>query len=61
MSQFKLTPEQREAIIEWLGHQTYTGESHQTDQGDDVEWLRADEMNKYLPEAIENIINGIAN
>jgi hypothetical protein len=58
MAQFEFTPQQRSAIIKWLSHQTYSGESHRTDQGSNVEWLRTDEMNKYLPEAIENIING---
>jgi hypothetical protein len=53
----KLTVQQREAIIEFIEHQTFTGDSHYTDQGDDVEWLRADEMLEYLPDAIERILN----
>lgn len=50
-----MTEEQKKLLIDWIKHQTYSEESHYTRQGK-CEWLRADEMIKYLPDAIDFIL-----
>lgn len=50
-----MTEEQKKLLIEWLKHQTYSAESHRTEQGK-CEWLRADEIAWYLPDVIDFIL-----
>ena len=49
-----MTEKQIEALFKWLDHQTYSGEP-----GTDGEYVRMDEMRKYLPDAIKKIMEEV--
>ena len=46
-----MNEKQIQALFEWLDHQTYSGEP-----GTDGEYIRMEEMRRYLPEAIKKIM-----
>jgi hypothetical protein len=49
-----MNEKQLEALFEWLDHQTYYGVP-----GTDGEYVRMEEMRKYLPEAIKKIMEEV--
>jgi hypothetical protein len=46
-----MNKKQLEALFKWLDAQTYSGEP-----GTDGEYIRMEEMRKYLPDAIKEIM-----
>jgi hypothetical protein len=49
-----MTEKQIEALKQWLSYQTYCGV-----YGTDGDYLRVDEMEKYLPDAITKILKEV--
>ena len=52
-----MSEKQIEALKKWLSYQTYSGIPG--DNGTHGDYLSAEEMNKYLPDAIEKILREV--
>ena len=55
-----MTEAQKEALKKWLSRQAYSRSSHTVDSDDlKGDWLLLEEMQQYLPDAVDSILKNV--